>query len=147
MTVAYKPAGYHTITPTIIVNGATRLTEFLKKAFDAKVLVSIPGPNNTVVHSEVQIGDSRLMIADASPMFSAQSSSFYLYVPDCDELYKRALAAGAKSERAPTDQFYGDRNASVIDEFGNRWSVGTHVEDVSDEELGRRMKAMAGKKD
>ena len=146
MTVPYKPSGYHTITPTIIVNGAARLTEFLKKTFDAKVLTSIPGPNNTIAHSEVQIGDSRLMIADAGPMFAAQASSFYLYVPNCDELYKRALAAGAKSEREPTDQFYGDRNASVIDEFGNRWAVGTHVEDVSDEELGRRMKAMAGKK-
>jgi PhnB protein len=145
MTVTYKPEGYHTITPTIIVNGAARLTEFLKQAFDAKVLVSIPGPNNTIAHSEVLIGDSRLMIADAGPMFAAQSSSFYLYIPDCDELYRRALAAGAKSEREPTNQFYGDRNASVLDEFGNRWALGTHVEDVSDEELGRRMKAMSGK--
>lgn len=142
MAVPFKPEGYHTVTPTLIVNGARRLHEFLQKAFDAKVLVSIPGPNDTIAHSEVQVGDSRLMIADAG-MFPAQQSSFYLYLPDCDAVYKKALAAGAKSEREPKDQFYGDRNASVIDEWGNRWAVGTHVEDVSDEELDRRMKAMA----
>jgi len=142
MPVNYIPEGYHTVTPTIIVKGATRLHEFLKKVFDAKVIISVPGPNNTIAHSEVQIGDSRLMVADAGPMFSAQSSSFYLYVPDCDAAYKRALAAGAKSEREPKDQFYGDRNGSIVDEWGNRWAVGTHVEDVSNEELDRRMKAM-----
>jgi len=142
MPVNYIPEGYHTVTPTIIVKGAARLHEFLKSVFDAKVLISVPGPNNTIAHSEVQIGDSRLMVADASPMFSAQSSSFYLYVPDCDAVYKRALAAGAKSEREPKDQFYGDRNGSVVDEWGNRWAMGTHVEDVSNEELDRRMKAM-----
>ena len=143
MPVPYKPEGYHTITPTLIVNGAARLHEFLKKVFDAKVLVSIPGPKNTIAHSEVQVGDSRVMIADANPKFPAQTSSFYLYVPDCDSVYRKALAAGAKSEREPADQFYGDRNANVIDEFGNRWSMGTHVEDVSEEELQRRMKAMS----
>lgn len=143
MPVQFKPEGYHTVTPTIIVKGAARLTEFLKKILDAKVLVSIPGPNNTIAHSEVQVGDSRLMIADAGPMFAAQTSSFYLYLSDCDAVYKKAIAAGAKSEHEPKDQFYGDRNASFIDEWGNRWAVGTHVEDVSPEELDRRMKAMA----
>ncbi len=143
MTVNYIPEGYHTVTPTVIVKGAARLHEFLENVFGAKVLLSVPGPNNTIAHSEVQIGNSRLMIADASPMMAAQSTSFYLYLPDCDAVYKKALAAGAKSEREPKDQFYGDRNASVIDEWGNRWAVGTHVEDVSDEELDRRMKAMA----
>lgn len=143
MSVQYKPEGYHTITPTIIVKGAARLHEFLKQVLDAKVLFSFPGPNNTIAHSEVQVGDSRLMIADAGPTFSAQASSFYLYIPDCDAAYNKALAAGAKSERVPTNQFYGDRNASVIDEFGNRWALGTHVEDVSEEEVQRRMKAMS----
>ena len=142
MPVKPIPDGYHSVTPVIMVEGATRLTDFLKKVFDAKVLMSFPGPNNTIAHSEVLIGDSRLMIADANPMFPAQAGSFYIYVPDTDATYKRALAAGARNEREPKDQFYGDRNASVIDEFGNRWSVGTHVEDVSEEELERRMKAM-----
>jgi len=142
MPVNYIPEGYHTVTPPIIVKGAARLHEFLKNVFDAKVVISVPGPNNTIAHSEVQIGDSRLMVADAGPMFAPQSSSFYLYVPDCDAVYKRALAAVARSEREPQDQFYGDRNGSVIDEWGNRWAVGTHVEDVSNEELDRRMKAM-----
>jgi uncharacterized glyoxalase superfamily protein PhnB len=142
MPVDPMPKGYHSVTPVIMVNGAARLTDFLKKVFDAKVLMSYPGPNNTVAHSEVQIGDSRLMIADANAMFPAQACSFYIYVPDTDATYKRALSAGAKSEREPKDQFYGDRNASVVDEFGNRWSVGTHVEDVSEEEMERRMKAM-----
>ena len=139
------PEGYHSVTPVIIVNGATRLTDFLKKVFDAKVLMSYPGPNNTIMHSEVQIGNSRLMIADAGPAFGAQAGSFYLYVDDTDAAYKRAVAAGAKSEREPTNQFYGDRNASVVDEFGIRWSMATHVEDVSHEEMERRMKAMAPK--
>ena len=142
MPVPYRPEGYHTVTPTLIVNGAARLHKFLQQVFDAKILFSIPGPNGTIAHSEVQLGDSRLMVADARPEMSAQSSSFYLYLPDCDAFYKRAVAAGAKSEHEPVDQFYGDRNASFIDEFGNRWAVGTHVEDVSEEELGRRMKAM-----
>ena len=143
MPVKFMPDGYHTVTPTLIVKGAARLHEFLQKVFDAKVLMSVPGPNNTIAHSEVQIGDSRLMIADAGPMFAAQTNSYYLYLPDCDAVYKRAIAAGAKSEREPKDQFYGDRNASFFDEWGNRWAVGTHVEDVSNEELDRRMKAMA----
>ena len=143
MPVNYIPEGYHTVTPTVIVKGAARLHDFLQKVFDAKVLLSVPGPNNTIAHSEVQIGDSRLMIADAGPMFAAQSSSFYLYVPDCDAVYKRALAAGAKSEREPKDQFYGDRNAGVTDPFGNLWWIGTHVENVSREELGRRAKQVA----
>lgn len=143
MSVKPIPDGYHSVTPVIMVNGAARLTDFLKNVFDAKILTSIPGPNNTVAHSEVQIGDSRLMIADANPMFPAQPGSFYLYVTDVNATYKRALAAGAKIEREPKDQFYGDRNASVIDEFGNRWSMATHVEDVSEEEMNRRMKAMA----
>lgn len=143
MSVNFKADGYHSVTPTIIVNGAARVTEFLKKVFEAKVLLQVPGPNNTIAHSEVMVGDSRLMIADASPAFAAQSSSFYIYVPDCDQVFQRAIAAGAKAERQPTTQFYGDRNASVIDEFGIRWSMGTHVEDVSEEELQRRMKSMA----
>ena len=143
MSVNFKADGYHSVTPTIIVKGAARLTEFLQRVFDAKVLLQVPGPNNTIAHSEITIGDSRLMIADASPMFGPSQSSFYIYVPDADAVYQRAIAAGAKSEREPSDQFYGDRNASVLDDFGNRWSMATHVEDVSPDEMDRRMKAMA----
>jgi uncharacterized glyoxalase superfamily protein PhnB len=145
MPVKPIPDGYHSVTPVIMVNGAARLHDFLKKVFDAKKLMLYPGPNNTVVHSEVQIGDSRVMVADANAMFPAQAGSYYVYVSDVDAAYKRALVAGAKSEREPSDQFYGDRNATVIDEFGNRWSMAKHVEDVSEEEMTRRMHAMSAK--
>ena len=102
----------------------------------------MPGPNGTVAHAELKIGDSMVMIGDAGDQWPVKTGQVYLYLEDCDRFYKQALAAGATSVREPADQFYGDRNATVNDAFGNTWSIGTHVEDVSSEEMERRMQAL-----
>ena len=136
------PTGYHTVTPYFTVKGAGKLIDFLKQAFNAQEIFRFPGPGGTVAHAEVNIGDSRVMLGDAGEQWPVRTGQVYLYVEDCDRFYKQALAAGAKSVREPADQFYGDRNATVEDQFGNVWSIGTHVEDVSPEEMDRRMKAM-----
>jgi PhnB protein len=138
MAVKPIPDGYHSITPYLVVNGATQVIDFLKQAFGAQEIMCMPGPNGTIGHAEVKIGDSIIMMADAGGPYPAQPGNFMLYVPNVDEVYRGALQAGGKSEREPADQFYGDRSAGVIDPAGNRWWIATHVEDVSPEELERR---------
>jgi PhnB protein len=141
MAVKPVPDGYHTVTPFLNVKGITKLIDFLKAAFGAEEIMRIPGPGGAVMHAEVSIGDSRLMLGE--PMQTAPSpGSFYLYVDDVDALYKRAIGAGATSQSPPTDQFWGDRMATVSDSFGNTWSIATHKEDPSPEEMARRMAAM-----
>jgi len=136
------PEGHRTVTPFLRVVDAARLIEFLKPAFGGEVAFRMDGPNGTVVHAEVKIGDSMIMIGQ-SPAEDALRSMIHLYVPDTDAAYKSALAAGATSIREPADQFYGDRSAGVRDFCGNEWWVATHIEDVSKEEMERRMAAMA----
>lgn len=136
------PKGYHTVTPYLTVSGAGNVIDFMKKAFGAKELFRFPGPNGTVAHAEVQIGDSMIMIGDANPQVPPMPAKIHLYVEDCDRFYKQALAAGATSVREMQDQFYGDRNGAVKDSGGNEWWISTHVEDVSSEEMQRRMAAM-----
>ena len=136
------PSGFHTVTPYLTIQGASKLIDFLKQAFDAKEIERMPGPDGTVGHAQLQIGDSMVMIGDAGDQWPVKTGQVYLYLEDCDRFYKQALAAGATSVREPADQFYGDRNATVNDSFGNTWSIGTHVEDVSSEEMERRMQAM-----
>lgn len=132
------PEGYASVTPYLIVDGAARLLDFVKAAFDAKERVRMPGPGDTVGHAEVTIGDSVIMLADGGEQSSPRRGTLHLYVEDCDASYQRALDAGATSERAPEDQFYGDRMAGVNDPTGNQWWIATHVEDVSPEEMARR---------
>jgi uncharacterized glyoxalase superfamily protein PhnB len=139
MPVNPIPEGYHTITPFIVTKEAKRLIEFLQKAFDAEVK-HVSEHEGTVVHGELKIGNSILMIAEGSEKFPAVPANHYLYVPDTDSLYNKALEAGAESLMAPANQFYGDRNAGVKDFAGNQWWIATHVEDVSPEELEKRMK-------
>ncbi len=138
MAVKPIPEGYHSITPYLVVNGATKLIDFTKQAFEAQEIMRMSGPNNTVAHAEIRIGDSVVMMADAGGEHPARPANLMLYVPNVDEVYRRALRAGAKSEREPTDQFYGDRSAGVSDPAGNHWWIATHVEDVSSEEMARR---------
>jgi len=133
------PEGYHSVTPFLVVQGASRLIDFVKQAFDAQEVERMSGPGGVVMHAEVKIGDSRIMISDATGEWSPMPSTLYLYVQDMDAFYRRALGAGATSLREPTDQFYGDRNAGVRDPAGNQWLIATHVEDVSREEMQRRM--------
>jgi PhnB protein len=143
MTVAVKPIpdGYHTVTPFLNVKGTAKLIDFLKNALGAEEVMRMPGPDGAVMHAEVNIGNSRLMLSEAM-QGAPSSSSFYLYVNDVDTAYKRAVDAGAISQTAPTDQFWGDRMASVLDPCGNTWSIATHKEDPSPEEIAKRMAAM-----
>jgi uncharacterized glyoxalase superfamily protein PhnB len=135
------PEGYHTVTPYLTVDDAGKLIEFVKVAFGATVLHAMTNDEGNIRHAEAQIGDSRVMIAQAFGEWKPRPSTLYLYVDDTDETFKRALAAGAKSLMEPADQFYGDRNGGVEDAFGNWWWIATRIEEVSEEELQRRAAA------
>lgn len=137
------PDGFHSVTPYLIVEGVAGLIDFLKQAFDAVEKERLPGPDGKVGHGEVRIGDSVVMMGEASGEWKPMPGAIYLYVNDTDATYKRALAAGATSLMEPSDQFYGDRNAGVKDPCGNMWWIATHKEDVSPEELTRRAAARA----
>ncbi len=116
------------------------MIDFLKQVFNAKEEEIYKDPDGRVIHAELTIGDSILMLSDATPEFPALVSMINVYVEDVDAAYKRGLEAGAASLRKPSNQFYGDRTAGVKDAFGNQWWIATHIEDVSQEELERRMK-------
>ena len=142
MAVSPIPAGYHTVTPYLTVSDAQAEIEFLKRAFGALTTETLSQESDgTIRHAELKIGDSMVMLGQARDQWKARPANFYLYVSDCDALYKRALQAGGKSLMEPADQFYGDRNAGIEDPEGNYWWIGTHVEDVSTEEMERRSQA------
>lgn len=142
------PDGYHTVTPYLRIRGAAKAIEFYKKAFGAQEICLMPGPGGQIGHAEVRIGDSMVMLGDEFPHMQAvgpqtlggTSVGIHLYVPDTDAAYNRAVAAGAKPAMPPADMFWGDRFAKVIDPFGHEWSIGTHIEDVSPEEMEKRGK-------
>jgi PhnB protein len=136
------PPGYRTLTPYLVVKDGRAQLEFLEKAFDAKVEHVNERADGSVGHASLDIGDSKIMIGQAIAGYPAMPSAVYMYVPDCDAVYRKALAAGATSKMEPADQFYGDRNAGVEDMNGNQWWMATHVEDVSEEELKRRAQAL-----
>ena len=141
MTVHYMPEGYSTLTPYLLVKDAAALIRFLTEAFGAQELFRMPKPDGTIGHAELQLGSSRVMLSTACEQWGPTTAMYYLYLPDVDAAYQRALAAGASSEQEPKGQFYGDRSASVRDASGNLWCIGTHVEDVAPDELERRAKA------
>lgn len=143
MAVNPKPDEYNTVTSALQVDGAARLIEFMSKVFGATERMRMPGPDGKVMHAEVELGDSVVMVADAMSEWPATKSSLYVYTQDCDETYRKAIEAGATSVTEPSDQFYGDRSGAVDDSWGNRWTIATHVEDVSEEELQKRMREMA----
>ncbi len=144
------PKGYHTATPYLIIKSAAEAIEFYKKAFGAKELVRMPGPGGTVMHAEIKIGDSPIMLADENPDMGTRGPkvlggtpvSMCLYVKDVDSLAAQAIAAGAIVQRPVTDQFYGDRSGTFADPFGHVWTIATHTEDVSPQEMHKRMQAM-----
>jgi PhnB protein len=151
MAVKYIPEGYHTATPYLIIKGAARAIDFYKQVFGASELMRFPGPGGVIGHAEIKIGDSPIMLADEAPQMGYRSPhsiggtpvSLMLYVQDVDQVVDRAVKAGAKLERPVADQFYGDRNGTIQDPFGHVWTIGTHKEDVSPEEMQRRTAAMA----
>jgi PhnB protein len=150
MAVKPIPQGYHTITPYLFVDGADRAIDFYKKAFGAQELVRMPGPGGRVMHAEMQIGDSRFMLSDANPAMGSRDPKSYggtpisilLYVDDVDMWAKRAQDAGIRVVRPVENQFYGDRAGTFEDPFGFQWDIHTTIEEVSPEEMQRRMAAM-----
>lgn len=132
------PEGYHTITPYITVENTAALSEFLKKAFDATEVFVMKDETGMPAHAEYRIGTSMLMIGRAHDQWKPTQSMIYLYVPDVDATFQKAVEAGAKPVQEVKDQFYGDRSGGVQDASGNQWWIATHVEDVSPEEMKRR---------
>lgn len=149
MAVQPIPEGYHSITPYLIVDGGARALEFYAKAFGAREKLRIPGPGGSIAHAEMLLGDSMFMLADESPASDARSPksvggtpvTLMVYVEDVDRVFARAVEAGAKVQRPLANQFYGDRTGGGVDPFGHKWYLAQHVEDVSPEEMDRRMKA------
>ena len=143
MAVKPIPEGYHSITPYLIVRGADETIEFLKKAFGAQVVFDpLRRPDGKILHSEVKIGDSRVMLAEGTDQHKPQPAMLYHYVADIDAQYHRAVAAGGMSVKEPVDEFFGDRTATIADPAGNRWEIATHKEDVPPQELKRRVAEM-----
>ena len=140
------PEGYRSVTPYLIVQGAARAIDFYKAAFDAKERMRVNQADGRIGHAEITVGDSMIMLADEFPEHGIRGPrslggspvTIHLYVEDVDATVARAVAAGAQITRAVQDQFYGDRSGSVTDPFGHVWSVSTHQEDVSTEEIERR---------
>jgi len=143
------PDGYHSVTPYLIINGATAALDYYTKAFGAIELFRMPAPEGKIGHAEIKIGDSPIMLADEFPEMGYKSPkslggspvSIMIYVDDVDTVFKQAIAAGGKEQRPVKDQFYGDRSGTLEDPFGHVWHVATHKEDVSAEEMERRAKA------
>jgi PhnB protein len=150
MTVKPIPDGYHSITPYLILDNAAAAIDYYKKAFGAIETVRMPAPGGKIGHAEILIGDSVVMLADESPQMGAKSArsiggspvSLMIYVENVDEQFAKAIAAGAKELRPVKNQFYGDRSGTLEDPFGLTWTISTHVEDVSAEEMKKRMAAM-----
>lgn len=144
------PEGYHSVTPYLIIKNAANAIEFYKKAFEAKELFAMKTPEGKIKHAEIQIGNSRLMMADEYPemnVFGPDASGrapvmIHLYVEDVDAIFKKAVDAGATVIRPLANQFYGDRSAFLKDPYGHSWGIATHVEDVSNEEIIERAKSI-----
>ncbi|MGD2108629.1 MAG: VOC family protein [Phycisphaerae bacterium] len=143
MAIKHIPDGLHTATPYLLVSGVPKLIDFMKRAFGAEVTEYLAAPDGVVMHAQVKIGDSTITMGDPRRACEPMSASFYLYVPDTDAAYHRAIQAGATSVKEPADQYYGDRNAGVKDPLGNTWWVATHIEDVTPDELRKRAEARA----
>ncbi len=143
MSVKAIPDGYHSVQPYLIVAGAEQAIDFYKRAFSATERLCMKDKSGRVSHAEIVLGDSCIMLADEHPEIEAHSPKHYggspvslmIYVADCDAMYRQALAAGAVSEREPADMPYGDRMAGVVDPFGYKWYLGTHIKDMSPEEM------------
>ena len=140
------PEGYEGPTPYLIVEGAAAALDFYKKAFGAKEMMRMAGPDGKIGHADVMIGGGHVMLADASPEMGHRGPEAFglcVYVEDVDKVVERAVAAGAKLTRPVADQFYGDRTGGLTDPFGHIWYFMTHVEDVPPDEMEKRAAARA----
>ena len=148
------PDNYRRVTPTLVVEGAVQAMEFYAEVFGATERTRFPGPGGTIAHAELEIGDSIVMVEDASEFMGTQAppregvpgtpTTLFIYVEDVDATLERAVSLGATLKRPATDQFYGDRDGHIIDPFGHSWTIATHVEDVAPEEMMRRMGELFG---
>jgi len=144
--VAPIPAGYYSVTPYLICRGAAKAIDFYKRAFGAKERLRMNGPDGKVAHAEISIGNSIVMLGDEMPQMGATApptiggtaTGLFIYTKNVDQDYARAMSAGCSSEQAPTDMFWGDRYAKLVDPFGHKWSMATHTEDLSPKEMARR---------
>lgn len=149
MPVSPIPEGYHTVTPYLILKDAAAAIEFYKKALGAVELFRMEAPGGKIGHAEIRIGDSPVMLADEYPdmgykgpeSLGGTSVSLMVYVADVDKIYAQAIAAGGKELRPLQNQFYGDRSGTLSDPFGHMWTISSHVEDVSEEEMAKRAEA------
>jgi PhnB protein len=147
------PDGYHSVTPYLVIKGAAAAIDYYKKAFGAIEMVRMPQPDGRIGHAEIKIGDVMVMLSDEFPerkivgpaTLGNTTVGLLLYVEDADATFQKAVGLGAKVETPMADQFYGDRNGTVRDPFGHKWTIATHREDVTPEEMKRRMTAMAEK--
>lgn len=150
MSVQPIPEGYHSLTPYLIVKGATDAIEFYKRAFGATELMRLDAGEGKIGHAEMQLGNSRIMLADEHPEMNALAPQspgssgvgFCFYVENVDTVFEQAVAAGAKVQRPLQDQFYGDRSGTIEDPFGHTWTIATHIEDVTPEQVAERMEQM-----
>ncbi|HEY8457633.1 MAG TPA: VOC family protein [Actinopolymorphaceae bacterium] len=148
------PDTYRRVTPALVVRGAARALEFYGEVFGATERMRFPGQNGTVAHAEIEIGDSVLIVEDESPLSATKAppsggldgspTFLFVYVEDVDATIERAVKLGAELKRTPENQFYGDRDGYIIDPFGHGWTIATHVEDVTPEEMTRRMAELFG---
>jgi PhnB protein len=149
MAVSAKPIpeGFHSVTPAIVVKDAAKAIDFYKKALGAQELMRMPGPDGKIMHAELKIGNSIIFLSDEMQMPGGPKSpqtlggctcTLNVYVPNVDEQFKQAIAAGAKESMPVADQFWGDRYGSLVDPFGYSWGIGTHKEDLSPKEMGER---------
>lgn len=153
MAISAIPKGYHAVAPYLIIEGATKAIEFYKQAFAAELVMQMPLPDGGVAHAEIKIADSHIMLSDMCPDVQFKSPhqlggtpvSIMLYVEDVDAVFANALSLGAKELRPVHDQFYGDRAGTLEDPFGHIWTISTHKEDLSEQELMQRMSELMSK--
>lgn len=138
------PEGFHTVTPYLTIKGVARLLDFLRDAFGAQELHRSSGPDGRIIHAQVKIGNSMVMIGEAGEEWPARPSTIFLYVENADATYQAALNAGGQVVRELKNEFYGDRMGGIKDPSGNDWWIATHIEDVSPEEMARREAAQWG---
>jgi PhnB protein len=145
------PEGYHTVTPYLTCKSSAQAIDFYKSAFGAKEIMRMPSPDGKISHAEIQIGDSRVMLADEFPGTCAPTPgatspiAIFLYLENVDSAFNRAVSAGAKVDMPLANQFWGDRFGKLTDPFGHKWALAQHVEDVAPDEMMRRQKEFAEK--